>query len=188
MEAFEKLSAIDVSKKVEKKGKFSYLSWAWAWSELKKNYPSSTSKVYEREDGRIYWDDGRTAWVKVGVTINELEHVEYFPIMNYQNKSMTLDKITSFDVNTSIQRAMTKAISRHGLGLYIYAGEDLPEPPAVLDKVREVFLEIDKLDADALADFLNGRNLDPKTFKTMPNDRLENLLGELNALKIRINK
>lgn len=68
-----------------------------------------------------------TAWVKTGVTIEDVEHIEYLPVMNNYNKSIPLAEITSFNVNSSIQRSLTKAIARHGLGLYIYAGEDLPE-------------------------------------------------------------
>lgn len=128
---FETLNAINVNDKVEhiKSGnrKLSYLSWAWAWAELKKNYPDATYKIYENVDGWNYHHDGITAWVKTGVTINGTEHIEYLPIMNNYNKSIALADITSFHVNSSIQRSLTKAIARHGLGLYIYAGEDLPE-------------------------------------------------------------
>jgi hypothetical protein len=56
-----------------------------------------------------------------------LEHIEYLPVMDYRNQSIPADKVTSFDVNKAIQRGLTKAVARHGLGLYIYAGEDLPE-------------------------------------------------------------
>ena len=124
---FEELNNVNVSDKVEQKNGLNYLSWAYAWGELKKRHPNANSKVYEREDGRIYFDDGRTAWVKVSITVEDIEHIEYLPIMDNRNQSLPLDKITSFNVNTSIQRALTKAIGRHGLGLYIYAGEDLPE-------------------------------------------------------------
>lgn len=124
---FDVLNDINVNDKTEKKGKLTYLSWAWAWGQLKKNYPTANYKVYENADGWNYFHDGRTAWVKVGVTVNGLEHIEYLPVMDNYNRSISLDKITSFNVNTSIQRALTKAIARHGLGLYIYAGEDLPE-------------------------------------------------------------
>lgn len=124
---FETLNCINVNGHTEKKNGLTYLSWAWAWAEVKKLYPLATYKVYEREDGNIYWTDGKTAWVKTGVTINGLEHIEYLPIMDYNNRSITLDKITSFDVNKAIQRSLTKACARHGLGLYVYAGEDLPE-------------------------------------------------------------
>jgi hypothetical protein len=128
---FEILNKIDVGEKIEKKGNLSYLSWAFAWSELKKLYPKANYTVYENANGMNYHNDGRTAWVKVGVTVEEMEHIEYLPIMDFKNKSITLDKVTSMDVNKAIQRALTKAISRHGLGLYIYAGEDLPEVEVV---------------------------------------------------------
>lgn len=124
---FETLNAINVNGKTEKKNNLTYLSWAWAWAEVKKAYPDALYKVYEREDGCIYWTDGRTCWVKTGVTIGGLEHIEYLPIMDYRNAAIPADKVTSTDVNKAIQRSLTKACARHGLGLYIYAGEDLPE-------------------------------------------------------------
>ncbi len=127
---FETLNSINVSDKIEKKGNLSYLSWAWAWAELKKHYPTSTYTVYENQDGLNYHHDGKTAWVKTGVTVNEIENIEYLPVMNNRNKSIPVGQITSFDVNSSIQRSLTKNIALHGLGLYIYAGEDLPQDSA----------------------------------------------------------
>jgi len=124
---FNKLNSINVSNHTEKKGNLTYLSWAWAWGELKKEFPCANYKIYENQDGWNYFTDGKTAWVKVGVEILGLEHIEYLPIMDYRNNSIIIEKLTSFDVNKAIQRALTKAIARHGLGLYIYAGEDLPE-------------------------------------------------------------
>lgn len=125
---FETLNAINVNGKTEKKNGLTYLSWAWAWAEVKKAYPDAQYKIYEREDGCIYWTDGRTCWVKTGVTIGGQEHIEYLPIMDYRNAAIPADKVTSTDANKAIQRSLTKACARHGLGLYIYAGEDLPEP------------------------------------------------------------
>lgn len=124
---FSTLNSINVNDKTEKKNNLTYLSWAWAWGEVKKLYPDTTYKVYENEHGWNYHTDGKTAWVKTGVTIQGIEHIEYLPIMDYRNKSIGIDMITSFDVNKAIQRSLTKAVARHGLGLYIYAGEDLPE-------------------------------------------------------------
>ena len=77
--------------------------------------------------GRNFHTDGRTCWVKTGVTVEGIEHIEYLPVMDFRNASILLDKVTSFDVNKAIQRSLTKAVARHGLGLYIYAGEDLPD-------------------------------------------------------------
>tara|TARA_R110000803_G_scaffold56959_3_gene114674 strand:+ start:12060 stop:12710 length:651 start_codon:yes stop_codon:yes gene_type:complete len=124
---FEKLSAINVNTKIDKKGGLSYLSWAWSWSEVKKACPDANYTIYENYDGLFYHNDGKTAWVKTGVTIEGVEHIEYLPIMNFSNKSVNLENITSVDVNKAIQRSITKASARHGLGMYIYAGEDLPE-------------------------------------------------------------
>lgn len=124
---FTELNNINVNDKTEKKNGLTYLSWAYAWGEIKKRHPDATYTVYEREDGCIYWTDGRTCWVKTGVTVNGLEHIEYLPVMDTRNKSIPLENVTSFEVNKAIQRSLTKAYARHGLGLYIYAGEDLPE-------------------------------------------------------------
>lgn len=124
--AFEILNAINVNEHTEKKNGLTYLSWAWAWQEVKKAFPEATYTIYENADGWNYFTDGKTCWVKTGVTIEGLEHIEYLPVMNYQNKSIPANAVTSFDVNKAIQRSLTKACARHGLGLYIYAGEDLP--------------------------------------------------------------
>ena len=130
---FTELNSIDVNDKIEKKNGLSYLSWAYAWGELKKRYPDSNYTIYENAQGWNYHTDGRTAWVKTGVTVCGVEHVEELPVMDYRNNSIPLDKITSFDVNKAIQRSLTKAVARHGLGLYIYAGEDLPEEKATAE-------------------------------------------------------
>lgn len=142
--AFDKLSAVNVYDKVEKKGQLTYLSWAHAWAFAKKLYPELTRKVYENEIGMNYHNDGSTAWVKVGVTIDELEYIDYLPIMNTSGrpKSIQLDNITSFEVNSSIQRSTVKALALHGLGLSVYAGEDLIETAPVIKKPKLISLEI----------------------------------------------
>lgn len=128
---FLELSAVNCADKIEKKNNLSYLSWAYAWSELKKLHPTAFYTVYENAQGWNYHTDGRTAWVKTGVSVEVdgkwIEHIEYLPVMDYKNRSIPAEQLTSFDVNKAIQRSLTKAVARHGLGLYIYAGEDLPE-------------------------------------------------------------
>lgn len=130
---FTVLSNINCNGHTEKKNGLTYLSWAWAWTELKKLYPASYYTIYEDEKGMFYHTDGKTCWVKTGVTLVDpetetiLEHIEYLPVMDHRNKSIPKESVTSFDVNKAIQRSLTKAVARHGLGLYIYAGEDLPE-------------------------------------------------------------
>ena len=130
---FSVLNAVNVNEHTEKKNGLTYLSWAWAWQEVKKRFPDAKYTIYERPDGVNYWTDGRTCWVKTGITICGLEHIEELPVMDYKNAAIPLERVTSTDVNKAIQRSLTKACARHGLGLYIYAGEDLPEseqPPA----------------------------------------------------------
>ena len=155
---FNTLNEINVNEHTEQKNGLTYLSWAWAWKEVKTRYADANYKIYERESeyGAInYFTDGKTCWVKTGVTINGLEHIEYLPIMDYRNKSIPLEQVTSFDVNKAIQRSLTKAVARHGLGLYIYAGEDLPEQtvtnstikisPEQKEKLKKLNVDFDKL-------------------------------------------
>jgi len=124
---FADLYAVNVNEHTEKKNGLTYLSWAWAWAEIKKKHPDATYTIYEDDNGCFYHSDGKTAWVKTGVTVNGIEHIEYLPIMDARNRSINFDNVTSVDVNKTIQRSLTKACARHGLGLYVYAGEDLPE-------------------------------------------------------------
>ena len=145
---FTELNNINVSDKTEKKNGLTYLSWAWAWGEVKKLHPTANYHIYERETeyGPVnYFTDGKTTWVKTGVVIDDVEHIEELPVMDFKNKSIPLDNITSFDVNKSIQRSLTKAVARHGLGLYIYAGEDLPEEEATKKIEKEQITKIRKL-------------------------------------------
>ena len=132
---FDQLYAVDVSGKTEKKNGLTYLSWASAWAEAKKICPSINYKIYEEvmgvtPDGEPrtvnYFHDNKTAYVKVGVTVGEQEHIEHLPIMDFKHKSIPLDKVTSWDVASTIKRCLTKALAMHGLGLRIYEGDDLP--------------------------------------------------------------
>lgn len=124
---FSTLNAVNCNEHTEKKGNLTYLSWAWAWQIVKAHFPNASYTIYESPEGWNYFTDGKTCWVKTGVTIEGLEHIEYLPIMDARNQAIPYEAVRSTDVNKSIQRALTKACARHGLGLYIYAGEDLPE-------------------------------------------------------------
>ena len=121
---YKTLSKISVADKVEKKGRFDYLSWAWAWHYLKQSYPQANRFVYENEDGVPYFTDGKFANVKVGIEVNGQEHIDYLPVTDNLNRSLPLSKITSFDVNNTIQRSTAKAVAMHGLGLSLWIGED----------------------------------------------------------------
>jgi len=122
---FKDLVAKDISKHVKKKGNFNYLSWAIAWNYLKQSSPGAQRIVYEAQETGLNWfSDGMTGYVKVGIVVNDIEHIDYLPIKDFRHNSITVDKITSMDVNTAIQRATAKAIAMHGLGLSLYANED----------------------------------------------------------------
>lgn len=125
--SFAVLNKINCNEHTEKKNGLTYLSWAWAWQMVKTNFPDAYYTIYEDKDGIPYFTDGKTCWVKTGVTIEGLEHKEYLPIMDFRNQAIPLERVTSTDMNKAIQRSLTKCCARHGLGLYIYAGEDLPE-------------------------------------------------------------
>jgi hypothetical protein len=123
---FKKLSEVDIKSKIVKKGNQDYLSWSNAWSMLKQNYPTAQRIVYEDTmTGLNYFNDGKSGYVKVGVVVDGIEHIDYLPIMSYNNKSIRIEDITSFEVTKTIQRSMTKAIAMHGLGLSLWQGEDL---------------------------------------------------------------
>ena len=145
MSVFETLNAVNVNGHTEQKNGLTYLSWAWAWAELLKKYPDSTYMVYENKDGWCYHTDGKTAWVKTGVTVEGKEYIEMLPVMDFRNRSIPVDNITSMDVNKAIQRSLTKAVARHGLGLYIYAGEDLPED-AIKTEPEDAFKPGEKIE------------------------------------------
>ena len=130
---FSTLSAVSIAGKTERKGNLDYLSWATAWSLLKKQYPDAQRVVYEDpHTGLNFFTDGRTAYVKVGIIVGGIEHIDYLPIMDYRNAASPVDKITSFEVNKTIQRSTAKAIALHGLGLSLWIGEDVTEAAPVV--------------------------------------------------------
>jgi hypothetical protein len=125
---YETLSSISVKEKIERKGNLDYLSWANAWAMLKTVYPEAQRKVYEHDHtGFNYFTDGKSAYVKVGIIVNGLEHIDYLPIMDFRNNAIPVEKVTAMDVNKAIQRSTAKAIAMHGLGLTLWTGEDIPE-------------------------------------------------------------
>ena len=143
---FKTLSDVSIAGKTERKGNLDYLSWASAWSLLKKHYPNAQRVVYEDpHTGLNFFTDGRTAYVKVGIIVDGLEHIDYLPIMDYRNAAIQVDKITSFEVNKTIQRSTAKAIALHGLGLSLWIGEDVAEvaPAVVAAPPAKIALKVD---------------------------------------------
>lgn len=121
---FNKLSAIDISSMRQKKGKFDYLSWALAHRELKKVYPNATFEVH-KTDGKPYIATETGYFVEVSVTVEGITHTQFHPVLDNMNRPLA--KPNCFHINTSIQRALAKAVALHGLGISLYAGEDLEQ-------------------------------------------------------------
>ena len=123
---WETLSKIDVSEHTEEKNGLTYLSWAWAWGKVKDNYPKAryVNRIWDTELPYTKDDQGY-AYVEVTVIIGDEEQSELMPVLDYKNQSVK--NPNSFQVNTALQRCLAKCCAMHGLGHYIYAGEDLPQ-------------------------------------------------------------
>ena len=138
------LLTLNVNDHTEKKANLTYLSWAWAWAEALKADPKATFKV-EMFGDKFFMDINGTAMVWVTVTMFDKPMTCQLPVMDHRNKAIV--NPDAFQVNTSIMRCMTKALSLHGLGLYIYSGDDLPsfvEPESTIDPntMTDLFLAI----------------------------------------------
>ena len=205
---FKQLYDVDVRPKTKEKNGLNFLSWASAWAEVKKIYPDATYIIYKqnititenyenktvaKEINRPWFDDGSTGWVRTVVTINGIEHIEELPIMDFKNKSITASAITSSDANKAIQRSLTKACARHGLGLYIYEGEDLPfELKETEDLQNECMSLIQKRSslsektkakvAEICTELLPDENGDPRLCNDV--EKLETLKKKLMATRI----
>lgn len=123
------LSRFDVSKEVEQKGRFDYLSWAWAWAFVKEKYPTATFEKHIFKDNQdnplpFMRDTKGHTYVAVTVTIESVSHTEIHYVMDHKNQSV--QHPDGGQVNKALQRCLVKAIAFHGLGLNVYAGEDLP--------------------------------------------------------------
>ena len=130
----------NVNESTDKKGNVTYISWANAYGELKKIYPDAFFTIYEHDTqfgACNYFTDGRFAWVKVGVTVQGQELIEELAVMDYANRAVPLNQLTSVDVQKAIKRCLTKCIALHGLALYIYKGEDLPDEEAEKKRKEE---------------------------------------------------
>lgn len=174
---FESLFTLNVNEHVEKKntGKttLSYLSWSWAWAEVKKRYPTASYEV-KMFDNLPYSYDSKTGYmVYTTVTIEGITHMMWLPVMDSHNEAMldhsrtvktkyseyTVDACTMFDVNKTIMRCLTKNLAMFGLGLYIYSGEDLPSEPEMSPEAKkEREKEIDSL-INSVIDYINNGTL-----------------------------
>lgn len=171
IKTFKEVLEINVNDKTEKKNGLTYLSWAWAWQEFKKSYPQAKYTVKKNEKGQpFFYDENLGYMVFTEVEVSGLSYEMWLPVMDGANKAMKdkkysystkygdkeVEQATMFDINKTIMRCLTKNLAMFGLGLYIYAGEDLPEAESLAndDLLKRVFLEVDKIDTlDKLKEF-----------------------------------
>jgi len=157
---FEVLNAVNVNEFTEKKGNFTYLSWAWAVRELLKVDPRAEWIVHEYPHGNgetqsPYMRTAAGCFVKVTLTVDGIKRTQVHPILD--NRNQTIDEPNAFQVNTSIQRCLAKAIALHGLGLYIYAGEDLPSyTPLSKEQVKKLLEVAETLGEDKYVEVADG--------------------------------
>ena len=199
---FLDLYNVNVKDKTKEKNGLTYLSWASAWAEVKKAHPDASFKYHEQvisydENGnpwltRYWFDDGKTAWVKVSVTINNITHTEILPIMDFKNKPILAENVTSMDANKALKRCLTKCCGLHGIGLYIYRGEDLPEETkesnALQTDVMELIQKKSKLSqttaqkvAEICKEILPEENGDPRLCED--NNKLKDHKKKLMAVR-----
>ena len=184
----EALLQTNVNDHIEKKNGLSYLSWAWAWAEALKVDPKATYSV-QMFGERCFMDINGTAMVWVTVTIFDKPMTCQLPVMDHRNKA--IQSPDAFAVNTAIMRCMTKALALHGLGLYIYAGEDLPEEPPKAKLTQEDIARIDfVLDACPTLDELKKEFLSAHKQAAEANDgeAIKHFTNTKDTVKARLEK
>ena len=216
MAVFEELNAINVNDKTEKKKsgstELTYLSWTWAWAEVKKRYPDAHYEIMMHDGLPYVYDENTGYMVFTTVTIDGISHMMWLPVMDGSNKAMkskpytystkyngekTVEAATMFDVNKTIMRCLVKNLAMFGLGLYIYAGEDLPETEAEEQKTAQEVAKkkLEKIDAgqiDELKKTLSENGIDEafvfslyklKDLSDVTNQKLENINSHLADIK-----
>lgn len=152
---FNKVSSIDVSKMTEEKNGLTYLSWAMAWKEFCKVYPNARYEIVKNEKNLPYFKDDEVGYmVYTRVTVDELTHEMWLPVLDFKNKPMM--KPNMFDINKTVMRCLTKNLAMFGLGLHVYTGEDLPseddtpEPKQPKKKEKPIERNVEELDRQAM--------------------------------------
>lgn len=216
MAVFEELNAINVNDKTEKKKsgstELTYLSWTWAWAEVKKRYPDAHYEIMMHDGLPYVYDENTGYMVFTTVTIDGISHMMWLPVMDGANKAMkskpytystkyngekTVEAATMFDVNKTIMRCLVKNLAMFGLGLYIYAGEDLPETEAEEQKTAQEVAKkkLEKIDAGQIEELkktLSENGIDEafvlslyklKDLSDVTNQKLDNINSHLADIK-----
>ena len=176
---FMKLFKTDVSKYTEKKGKYNYLSWSYAVQELKRACPTARWGVTKAEDGSPFFVTQCGYFVDVWVEVDGISLSQIHPVLD--NRNNPIEKPDAFQINTSLQRALAKCIALHGLGLYIFAGEDLPEPDALTpDEAKNLYelaKPLGKKFVDDLKNKANNMELHVNNYEAVI-EKIENMIKE----------
>jgi hypothetical protein len=167
---FKEVLKQDLTNYIEKKGNLSYVSWAFAWQEFVKIYPNATYKIKKDDNNKCFFGDENIGYmVYTSVKVNDLEREMWLPVMDNKNKTMklksyqyktkwgneTVEAVTMFDINKTIMRCLTKNLAMFGLGLYVYAGEDLPA------ESQDENQDKNQITAKMLIDLAKKKNIDP---------------------------
>lgn len=201
---FDELNAVNVNEHVEKKNTgrvtLSYLSWSWAWAEVKKRYPNANYEIVKFENGLPYTYDVNTGYmVYTKVTIEGTTHEMWLPVMDSHNDAMlsepyevktragsyTVAKCTMFDVNKTIMRCLVKNLAMFGLGLYIYSGEDLPNVEAEQIKSSELETSVTELEQWISKGIMKGKLLE-KANKYIKDKDLEGVKRTVEWCKAQV--
>lgn len=213
---FDELNAINVNGKTEKKKsggtELTYLSWTWAWAEVKKRYPEAHYEIVMHNGLPYVYDENTGYMVFTTVTIDGITHMMWLPVMDGANKAMknqpytyatkyngekTVDAATMFDINKTIMRCLVKNLAMFGLGLYIYAGEDLPEAEVEEQKTAQEVAKkklerIDSVQLEALKAILSGNGIEEKfvldlyklkSLEEVTNQKYENIQAHIDDIK-----
>ena len=213
---FDELNSINVNDKTEKKKsggtELTYLSWTWAWAEVKKRYPEAHYEIVMHDGLPYVYDENTGYMVFTTVTIDGITHMMWLPVMDGANKAMknqpytystkyngekTVDAATMFDVNKTIMRCLVKNLAMFGLGLYIYAGEDLPEAEVEEQKTaqevaKKKLEKIDSVQLETLKAILDGNGIKEKfvldlyklkSLEEVTNQKYENIQAHINDIK-----
>jgi hypothetical protein len=180
MSTFEILSQIDVNSMTEKKGKFTYLSWAAAWQVLMEKFPDATHDILED----VYYPD-QTMEVRTSVTIDGHCLKCWLPVIDHNNKA--IKNPNAFDVNKNRMRCLTKNLALHGLGIYIFRGEDIPSPPPVVateEQKQELLSLLASKDGSGLIVFVKeaGTELMDQLFNSAPKGQKSRFKQEVRDL------
>lgn len=175
---FKLLNEYDVTEHLKKKDKIIYLPWSKAWTIIKSLFPTARFTIHKTNDGCIYHTDGKTAWVEVSITINGWTETESLAVMDFRNKSIPIESITSADAEKSIKRCLVKCAALHGLGLSLWTGEELS---TAAKRKKETDLDDVKQDIlGTVAEKLNAKVPKEEIYKT-----IESIAGVKNPNAIR---